>query len=73
MARQRVDDRPSRIAKPQQLGNFVISFSRGIVSRAPDVYIAPAMLTLLRQKQVRVSRSSAACSVLPTRSSTTAR
>ncbi len=54
MQSQRINHRPSGIAESQQLCHFVIGLAGGVISRAPDVFVCPAVLAFFRQKQMRV-------------------
>ncbi len=55
MRREAVDDRPSGIAKPQKLSDFIERLSGSVVARVADVPVRPEILLHLRKIKMRVS------------------
>ena len=50
-----IDDRTARITEPEQLRDFIESFSGRIIASVADIFISPAFPVLFRKIKVRVT------------------
>src|SRR5258705_13969335 len=55
MRSEPINNRPSRIAEPQQLSNLIESFASSIVASVADILIAPTIPLLFGEIQMSVS------------------
>src|SRR5229473_8201000 len=54
MRREPVNNRPSRITKPQKLSDFIERLSSSVVASVTDVPVGPEILVHLRKIKMRV-------------------